>query len=341
MENNKPNPATAGISAVAHYLPKLVRTSSEIEELINLHLKPGIKVGSIERLTGIKKRHISGEDEYNSTLATEACRILLEKEKANPKDIDLLIFASTGQDILEPATSHIVQAEIGTQCPVMDVKNACNSFLNALEIATSFVNSGKYKSILIATGEVPSKAAKYDITSRHFLEKYIAGYTFGDAGTAVLVDTQAKIASVVDSFFFADSNNWDAAMFPGGGSRFLNKRDAYEFSGDASMLMQPFFIHTPKLLKRFLNKNSIVVDDIEHVFVHQVAELFLDKICKELQITESKIQITIKEYGNMASASLPLALDLRLKEVTPRQGSLGLFVGLAGGASIGFALIKF
>ena len=71
----------AGISGVAYYLPQLVKTSAEIEELINVHLKPAITPGSIERMTGIIKRHVSGEDEYNSTLAIAACRILFEKEK--------------------------------------------------------------------------------------------------------------------------------------------------------------------------------------------------------------------------------------------------------------------
>lgn len=335
------NKITAGISAVAHYLPQQVRTSAETEELINIHLKPGIVAGSIERLTGIVTRHIAREDEYNSTMAIAACRILFEKEKINPNDIDLLIFASTGQDILEPATSHIVQAEIGTKCPVMDVTNACNSFLNALEIAVSFIETGKYKSVLIATGEVPSKAAKYQIESRHFLQQHLPGYTFGDAGTAVLVDTKAKIGSIIDSSFFAESTNWDVAMFPGGGSRFLNNRDAYFFSGDPVALMQPFFVHTKRLLGDFLGRNSITVNDIEHVFVHQVAELFVNRICNDLEILESKIEITVKQYGNVAAASLPLALDLRLKNNPPAKGSLGLFIGLAGGISIGFTLIKF
>ncbi len=331
----------AGISGVAYYLPQLVKTSAEIEELINVHLKPAITPGSIERMTGIIKRHVSGEDEYNSTLAIAACRILFEKEKIDPNEINLLIFAATGQDILEPATAHIVQAEIGTHCPVIDITNACNSFLNALEVATAFIETGRYKSILIATGEVPSKAAKYHIESRHFLNQYLPGYTFGDAGTAVLVDTNAKICSIKNSYFFAESSNWDVAMFPGGGSRFMNERDAYFFSGDATVLMEPFFAHTKRLLTAFLKQNDITIDDIDHVFVHQVAELFLDRMCNELQILRSRIQITIKEHGNVAAASMPLALDLCLQNNPPLKGSLGLFIGLAGGVSIGFTLVRF
>lgn len=331
----------AGISAVAHYLPPLVRTSAEVEELINAHLNPPIPPGSIERLTGITERRIAGPSEYNSTLAIEACRTLFQQESMDPNEVQLLIFAATGQDVLEPATAHIVQAEIGTHCPVMDVTNACNSFLNALEIAVAFVEAGRYASVLIATGEVPSKAAKYEMESRHSLTQYIPGYTFGDAGTAVLVDRKARVASVVDSFFFAESSNWDAAMFPGGGSRHLNDKAAYFFSGDATTLMEPFFRHTKGLLEDFLKRNDISMDDIEHVFVHQVAEMFLNRVCDDLKIPKSKIEVTIKQYGNVAAASLPLALNLRLRSQTPTPGSLGLFIGLAGGISIGFTLVKF
>ncbi len=341
MEKREPTKRTAGISAVAHYLPTSVRTSAEVEGLINAHLKPAIQAGSIERLTGIMTRHIARDDEYNSTMAVRACRLLFEKESISPSDIDLLIFASTGQDILEPATSHIVQAEIGTHCPVLDVTNACNSFLNALEIAVSFIETGKYARVLIATGEVPSRAAKYEIGSRHSLHQHLPGYTFGDAGTAVLVDGRAKLATVIDSSFFAESTDWDVAMFPGGGSRFMDKRDAYFFSGDATKLMEPFFLHTKRLLGEFLKRNGITTEDLSHVFVHQVAEIFLNKLCEELEISKPKVQVTIKNYGNVAAASLPLALDLRLRETTPTPGSLGLFIGLAGGISIGFTLVRF
>jgi 3-oxoacyl-[acyl-carrier-protein] synthase-3 len=169
----------------------------------------------------------------------------------------------------------------------------------------------------------------------------IASAIFGDCGTAVLVTENPKIASVMDSYFFSESDNWDVAMFPGGGSRFLNKRDAYFFRGDATALMEPFFVHTKTLLEEFLKRNHVSLSDIEHVFVHQVAEFVLDRICNDLQIPKTKIQTTIKDYGNVAAASLPLALDLRLKSQIIFSGTLGLFIGFAGGYSIGFTLVRF
>lgn len=330
-----------GISALAHYFPPLIRTSLEVEESLNTYLETVMQTGSFERLTGIATRHISSKDEYNSTLGIKACRILFEKEKINPNEIDLLIFASTGQDILEPATAHIVQAEIGTKCRVMDIRNACNGFIDAFDVAVSLIETGRHKKVLIATGEVPSKAAKFEIQDRSLLQQYLVGHTFGDCGTAVLITENPKIATVVDSFFFSDSSNWDVAMFPGGGSRFLNQKDAYFFRGDSNALMEPFFLHTKRLLEGFLKRHNMSLDDLDHIFVHQVAEFVLDRICNDLQISKTKIQVTVKEYGNVAAASLPLALDLRLKAKIPIHDSLGLFIGLAGGMSIAFTLVKF
>lgn len=330
-----------GISALAHYFPPLVRSSLEVEELINVHLSQPIQIRSFERLTGIVKRHVSSKDEYNSTLGIKACKLLFEKEKINPDEIDLLIFASTGQDILEPATAHIVQAEIGTKCRVMDIRNACNGFIDAFDVAVSLIETGRHKKVLIATGEVPSKAAKFEIEDRDLLQQYLVGHTFGDCGTAVLITENPKIATVVDSFFFSDSSDWDVAMFPGGGSRFLNQKDAYFFRGDANALMEPFFLHTKRLLGDFLKRHNISLNDVDHIFVHQVAEFVLDRVCNDLQISKTKIQVTVKEYGNVAAASLPLALDLRLRSQAPTRDSLGLFIGLAGGMSIAFTLIRF
>jgi 3-oxoacyl-[acyl-carrier-protein] synthase-3 len=105
--------------------------------------------------------------------------------------------------------------------------------------------------------------------------------------------------------------------------------------------MEPFFVHTKTLLEEFLKRNHVSLSDIEHVFVHQVAEFVLDRICNDLQIPKTKIQTTIKDYGNVAAASLPLALDLRLKSQIIFSGTLGLFIGFAGGYSIGFTLVRF
>lgn len=332
---------TSGISAIAYYLPKNIKKSIDLEKEISQQSSVSINTGMIERITGIRQRYVSEDNEYNSTLAIMAVKKMFLDYKINAEDIDLLIFASTGQDVLEPATSHIIQKEIGTHCPVMDVTNACNSFLNSIEIANAFILSKKYKNILIASGEVPSKVAKTQIADEEDLRRSFPGFTFGDAGVAVLINDKSEIAEIIDSYFFADSNDWDVAMLPGGGSRYLKKGNSMFFTGNGSELAKPFFKHVPILMEKFLTQNNIEMRNISHFFIHQVSLRYLLKFNSIFGIDMEKVKTTIIDYGNIAAATIPLEIALSLEQNNIKSGDYGLCLGLAGGISIGFILIKF
>jgi 3-oxoacyl-(acyl-carrier-protein) synthase III len=331
-----------GISAISTWFPEKILTSREVEEKVSTDSNQIIPKGIIKRTTGVETRHCSGDDEYNSTLAINACNKLFTENNIDPLSIDLLIFAATGQDLIEPATSHIIQREIGTQCPVMDVTNACNSFINSLEIAHALISSGRYNSVLIATGEVPTKATRFLIDSCKDMKNTFLGYLLGDAGTSVLVEQNPKILEINNFSFFSDSSDWDVAMFRGGGSRFLNDKEAYFFEGDGKKLVRLFFKHTKRLFNQFLFENNISVNDIDHFYVHQVTGPYFEKMCKELKIPLGKVQRTIEKYGNVAAASLPLGMNLRHNSETPTlSGQKAILIGLAGGMSVGFALMSY
>ena len=225
------------IIAVAHHFPEIVQTSNDLEKQISQKSTYSPIDGVIESITGIKERHVSNTEEYNSTMAIAACnKLFITYPDIKTADIDLLIFASAGQDMLEPATAHIVQKEIGTNCPVLDVTNACNSFINALQIADAFVKNNTYKKILIATGEVSTKSAKLSVSSREDFKQSFPGYTFGDGGTAVVVSaSNEEDKGIVDFSFTAKSSYWDTAIMAGGGSRFMNSHEQY-FRGSGNEL---------------------------------------------------------------------------------------------------------
>lgn len=332
----------ATICAISHYVPPCIQTSEEIEGLIIKNSGNIIPAGLITKITGVSNRHVTDKDMYNSTLAIKASEKLFKDFAIDPQNIDLLIFASAGQDILEPATAHIISKEIGTtSATVMDVKNACNSFLNALEIATCFIEKGKYNSILIVTGEVPTKAARFTINDRKDLKQCFPAYVFGDAGSAVLVRSKFGFATIKDSYFFSDSNNWESATFPGGGSRHFHDAGAYSFEASANALVTPFLLHTKNLLHKFLAKHKITTKEISRFFVHQITNYYLHKVCIDLDIPIEKIEMTIKDYGNMAAASIPVGMSIGFAKSPPLPGTLGLLIGFAGGISIGFVLLEF
>jgi 3-oxoacyl-[acyl-carrier-protein] synthase-3 len=274
-------------------------------------------------------------------MAVSACNKLFDAHASIRKsDIDLLIFASAGQDLLEPATAHIVQKEVGTNCPVLDVTNACNSFINALQIADAFVKNNTYKNILIATGEVSTKSAKLAVSSREDFKQSFPGYTFGDCGTAVVVSvSDDPRKGIIDFAFTAHSSYWDTAIMAGGGSRYMHSGDQY-FKGSGHELKNAFDTIGPDFVKNFLIEHSLKAQEINHVFVHQVSLPYLQDFMKGCEFTEKQVEQTISWCGNVAAASLPLAWSLRDGRNELNSGDKALLIGLAGGISLAVALIQ-
>ncbi len=135
-----------------------------------------IQPGAISLLTGIKVLPRAADDEQASDMAAHAARKLVA---TNP---GLLIFASASQDISEPSTAHLLLQKLGLKCPVFDIKNACNSFLNGLEVAIALVESGAYGRVLVATGEIPSRVVSYDFATKADYKASFASFTLGDGG---------------------------------------------------------------------------------------------------------------------------------------------------------------
>lgn len=329
------------ISACVHIFPEKVLLSTDLEALIGKNSLYKPTQGIIEATTGIRERHMSRNDEFNSSLAIKACQKLFGSHKnIKPSDIDLLIFASAGQDILEPATAHIVQDSIGTKCPVLDITNACNSFINALEIADAFIKTERYQKILIATGEVSTKSAKLTVTNKDDFKKSFPGYTFGDIGTAVLIEKSTNpVAGILDMCFTANSTHWVDAMLAGGGSRFPNEGGLY-FQGSGNELKIAFESIGPEFIRKFLQRNHLNIEDIKHVFIHQVSVPYLQSFMDTCGLAKDQVEETVTTCGNVAAGSLPLAWSLRSGRNELKSGDFVLLVGLAGGISLGTVLIR-
>ena len=143
------------ISDIGVFLPERVVSSVELERRVNRKRRL-IPEGSLERLFGVRERRFADAHVQVSDLCSQAARDIVDKHGAN--QIDCLIFASASSDLIEPATANIVHAKLGLQCPAFDVKNACNSFVTALQVASSFIYSGCYQKILIVS---PIQAQKF------------------------------------------------------------------------------------------------------------------------------------------------------------------------------------
>ncbi|WP_440711494.1 3-oxoacyl-ACP synthase III family protein [Herbiconiux sp. YIM B11900] len=343
------------IAGIAVYLPPETRTTAETEARLR-DLNPGLKppTGLIARLTGVERVHLRPEGWNTSDLAAEAGRRVLAE---SPGPVDLLLFASASQDMIEPATSHIVSAKLGLGCPVMDVKNACNSVLNAMQVADALIAAGQYRRVLIVSGEQPSHAVRWRLESPEQFLRSFAGYTMSDGGAAVLLERvphpEAAMqpdslphpgceppAGLLGSRFVAHSEHWAVGTLPTGGSVNPHAEGGSYFDMDGAALQSAFRELGVGLVRDLVTGLGHDIGELDFVAVHQVAASYHDSIVEVLGVDPARTVLTVAEHGNLASVSLPLQL-LRARErglVGP--GSLIALVGLAGGISLGAMVVR-
>ncbi|MFC9972345.1 3-oxoacyl-ACP synthase III family protein [Spirillospora sp. NPDC127200] len=325
----------ARITAAAAYLPDRTLTSAEVEARVAAEsdgYRPHPTI--VERMTGIRARHVMADDQQASDLAAAAARAALADRGLEAGRLDLLVFGSASQDLVEPATAHIVAAELGATCPVFDVKNACNSFLNGLQTADALIRTGQHERVLVCTGESPSRAIRWKVRDRAQFVEAFAGYTLSDAGAAVVVEA-APDGGIFYRDFAAVSAAWRVGTLPGGGSMHPRDPEYTYFSGDGRRLKDAFVATGPELFLNALTKTGLTWDDFAVVAVHQVTLPYLEVLRSILDIPAGKLVVTLPEHGNVASASLPLQLATALREGRCRPGDRVALVGLAGGVSLG------
>ena len=329
----------ARLAGLAVHLPERQFSTREVEDRLAAMGYPPPR-GLIGRLTGISNRHVMPDDWQASDLAVAAARKLIANVGVAAEDVDLLIFASASQDMVEPATGHIVAAKLGLRCPVMDVKNACNSVLNGLELADALITAGRYRRVLVVSGESPSRAVRWKVSGlRQFLAS-LPGYTLSDAGAALLLEASTGGSRVLGSGFTARSDVWSVGTLPAGGSAHPRDPEATYFRMDGARLKEAFLSLGPEVLDGTLARLGLSWSDFSFVGLHQVSLPYLETLRTTLGIPKSKLVLTVGEHGNVASCSLPLQLERAQQSGRCEPGDLVALVGLAGGISLGIVVIR-
>jgi 3-oxoacyl-(acyl-carrier-protein) synthase III len=326
---------------VATALPPTVRTSQEVEALIaesSDSFRP--RAGTIEAASGVRTRRVAAPGVQCSDLAVEAGRRALDAAGMSPADVDLLIFAAAGQDLIEPATAHIVQDKLATCCQVLDVKNACNSFLNGLQIAEAVLLSGGCETALVVTGEICSRAVDWRVRDREHFRRSFPGYTMGDAGAAAVVVRSNDDRGIFYRRFVAVSRHWKLATVASGGS--LNPRgEEHGFlHADGARLRQAFVDIAPQVVRHLERESGVAFADFDRIFVHQATAPFLDDMLEVTGIPWDRVEHTIADFGNMASATLPVAYSRALERGAISRGDRVLWLGLASGISVGAMMMR-
>jgi 3-oxoacyl-[acyl-carrier-protein] synthase III len=320
-----------GITAVGAYLPERVVATADLQERVQRASRVRLPRGLFEKMSGIARRHVAGPGEYASTLAAAAADRALTSADLDPLDIDVLLFASASRDLVEPATAHIVQAELGSKAHALDVTNACNSFLNGIDVARSMVLAGRAGRVLVVTGETPTRVMRPGVRSLAEARDAFAGYTFGDAGAAVVVEA-VPAAGIFDIDTETLSQHWTVGGIPGGGSRHPRGDEHTYFSGDGRALRGVFEKVGTAILDRVRYRTGLDWSDYANVLVHQVTRSYLDRFVEVTGVPADKLDVTVGTHGNLASATLGVQLARVWSSL--RAGDRVLFIGLGGGVSV-------
>jgi 3-oxoacyl-[acyl-carrier-protein] synthase III len=320
-----------GITGIAYALPAREVATAELQRRVAVASGLMLPPGMFEQATGIVRRRVAADDEYASDLAVDAATKVLADTGTDPLDVDLLLFASATRDMAEPATAHVVQAALGSRAHALDVTNACNSFLNGIDLARSMILAGRTRRALVVTGETPTRAMRPRIDGMAQARTAFAGFTFGDAGAAVLVEP-VKTGGIVDVDSETHSEHWAAGGIFGGGSRHPRGDEHTYFTGDGHKLRRIFEKIGAGLIERVALRTGYSWSDYTKVLVHQVTLPYLERFVEVTGVPRDKLVVTVDRLGNLASATLGVQLAQIRPDLAP--GDRVLLVGLGGGVSL-------
>ncbi|MBN1918272.1 MAG: ketoacyl-ACP synthase III [Verrucomicrobia bacterium] len=326
-------PATL-IAGTGHYVPETVVTTADVDRRLALE-RNGVG-RMVESLTGVRERRHAPPGANASDMAVNAACQALEHAGRRPDDVDLLIFAACSRDLTEPATANIVQTKLGARnAHVLDIANACNSFLSALDVADAQIATGRARCVLVCTGELLSSVINWDIKDKAELGTGFAALTLGDGGGAwVLEPARNDGRGLLESVFYSEGQHWELCVVRSGGS--ISPRhcepDTY-FTSDPAPLNALAVEHLPRVIHEVLAKTGWTLDDVDLIAPHQVSTTITSELCRILGFPPERVSTTVDRYGNCAAASVPIAFGEALDAGRIGPGSKVLLVGGAAGFS--------
>lgn len=321
------------ITALNKYLPERVVKNDELEEIVGHEF---ISIGTLNRLFGIKERRFAEKSQQVSDLACEAAKPIVVGQE---EKIDLLIFSAACADLIEPATANIIQTKLGLECPCMDIKNACNSVLSAIHTATAFIESGIYKKILIVSGEKLSDAINLELKDKDQLIRGLASLSLGDGAVALLLEKSADESGFVYQKFMTHGNHWSLCTILGGGSMFPHDVTKNYFEGKTSAMRSVFVEEASPFFNACFDESPWEKDEIDHLITHQVSNGSFQTLSKCINVPMDKNISVFEKYGNVASASVPLALIESVESGKIQKGDKVALIGMAAGISASVQLM--
>lgn len=321
----------AAIVGLGAYLPEKVLTNFDLEKMVDTTDE------WIRTRTGIRERHIAAEGQATSDLALPAAQEALRSAGLTPQQLDLIIVATISPDMLFPSTACYLQKKLGASCGAFDMAAACSGFPYALSVAEGFVKSGLYKHVLVVGAEVVSKFINWKDRATCVL--------FGDGAGAAIVTTSKDGHGILASYLGADGNQSDILQIPAGGSAIPPSEESVKNGLHYLRMAGPelFKIAVKTMeqaVREVLKHENLTVNDLKCLIPHQANDRILKAVADRLKIPYEKVFINVDRYGNMSSASTPIALYEAVKTGVIQKGDYVVLVAFGGGLTWAANLIK-
>ena len=322
----------AKITATAKYLPKRTLTNIDLEKMVDTTNE------WILSRTGIEKRHLVEEGEATSDMCKNVAKELLKKSNKSPEEIDLILVATSTPDYPVVSTAALVQDKIGaTNAWGYDIVAACTGFVYAMETGAKFVESGKYKNVIVIGADTMSSIIDY--TDRNTC------VIFGDGGGGVLLEPSDEDCGVLDSLLYADGSGYKYLTVPAGGSlnpaskATVDKGMHYVFQ-DGKTVFKFAVKNMAEVSKEILDKNDLTGKDVKLFIPHQANKRIIDAAADRCGLQSEQVLVNINKYGNTTAGTIPIALDDAVEEKMLNKGDILLFAAFGGGFTWGSMLIK-
>ncbi|QMU27893.1 beta-ketoacyl-ACP synthase III [Adhaeribacter radiodurans] len=322
---------SAAITGVSGYVPDYVLTNQELETMVETNDE------WIVTRTGIKERRILKEEgQGTSYIVNFAVRDLLRKTNTRPEEVELIIVATTTPDMVFPATANLVAAETGlVNAFGYDLQAACSGFLFALSTGAKFIESGRYKKIIIAGADKMSSIINYEDRTTCII--------FGDGGGAVMLEPNSEGLGIIDEVLKSDGTGAPYLHMKAGGSRrpatheTVANKEHYAYQ-EGTTVFKFAVKGMADVAAEVMDRNQLTGEDIAWLVPHQANKRIIDATSGRMNIGSDKVMMNIDRYGNTTSGTLPLCLWDYEKQL--KKGDNIILAAFGGGFTWGAIYLK-
>lgn len=322
---------TAAITAVGAYVPDYVLTNQILEKMVDTNDE------WITSRTGIKERRLlKDEGKGSSFLGIKAAEDLIAKKNLDPKEIDMVIFATATPDLPVAATAAYTASKIGAvNAFSYDLQAACSSFLYGMSTAASYIESGRYKKILLIGADKMSSIIDYTDRATCII--------FGDGGGAALFEPNEEGLGFQDEYLRTDGIGREFLKIEAGGSILPPSEETvasrqHFVQQDGKTVFKYAVSNMADASTKIMERNNLTGDDVNWLVAHQANKRIIDATANRMELDQNKVLMNIERYGNTTSATLPLLLHDYEKQL--KKGDNIVFASFGGGFTWGAIYLK-